>query len=125
MLPPIIDYAELVPEQMQATFREEFRAMHAEKAAAAEQQQQHYAQPAQQLPLSEVHNLRGERALTPSSHASRPLTGPSTGHANPAMHQPNEGEAPQARPWSKKGRRGAPDGSRAARSEIGDVFSWQ
>ena len=46
-----------------------------------------------------------------SQASSRPLSG----HAEHKMAMEHGGAAPQARAWSKQGRRGPPEGSRAAR----------
>lgn len=122
--PPVYDYKELLPDHVVQGFREEFRAMKAreeEAARAAEFEARCLeAQAAAVRPLSEVHNLT-ERVATPAlSASSRPLTG----HSEHVLRQGAIGGPPVPRPWSKKGRRGAPGDSRAARSEISEALSW-
>ena len=137
-MPPVIDFSDILPERVVQGFREEYRAMKAARDAEAAAQAEAEARanaPSSLTPFGEVltlreHNLANsanymppsERGGTPQSYASsRPSL---MAHADHAM--PKAAKAPlEPRPWSKKGRRPAPQGSRAANSEISDVFSWQ
>jgi len=126
--PPIIDYAQIVPDDVQQRFRDEFRAMKVAEQTASEAATAAAvgrSVEATSLPLGEfnLNALQLARLPTPAgSHASRPLTG----HTEYAMADAHRQQAPPVpRPWSKKGRRGAPDDSRAARSEISEALSWQ
>ena len=126
--PPIYDYTEIMPEHMVQKFREEFRAMKAAEAAAAAEAEaaamrpgtgmSRFSRPATGEPLAEMHNLVNERPPTGRSQASRPLTG----HSERSLSKPPP-TAPEPRPWSKKGRRGAPANVRS--SAISEALSWE
>lgn len=125
--PPIIDYTDIMPDHMVEKFREEFRAMKLAEEAAAEAYRPPTgasSRPSTGRPLAEVSNIIdvSERLPTPalSQASSRPLTG----HAEKAMMPKAPPTAPEARPWSKKGRRGAPTNLRAASSEMSEALSW-
>ena len=98
-------------------------AREAEAKAFEEAEAAMVAEAAAARPLAEVRgNQLAGRLPTPalSQASSRPLSG----HAEHVMATEYCGAAPVARPWSKKGKRGAPDGSRGARSEISEALSW-
>ena len=131
LLPPIIDYKELLPEHIVNSFREEFRAKkkaaeEAEREAAAEAEylasRSDFAVAADRAeleaeltaaPLNEVTN----RPVTTASSA-RPLTG----HSEISMSKPAGSDAlPVPTAWAKKGKKPIP---RAALSSVGACLTW-
>ena len=131
LMPPVIDFSDILPGHVVQGFREEYRAMKAARDAEAAEAEAQANAPSSLTPFGEVltlreHNLENhmpqyERGDTPRSYASsRPSLMDHADHAMPNAPKPSV----EPRPWSKKGRRPAPQGSRAASSEISDVFSW-
>ena len=129
LLPPVIDYKELLPEDIVQSFRAEYRAIKAAQAeaegvkamsrmvdlsSAGETPAEALAAATRAVPLGEVTNDR-------NNFAPRPLTG----HSERSMDQPvSLGAPPAPRPWSKKGRGAAPT-ARAAQSSVGECLSWE